>query len=105
MYRVTYKHRLKSGKDIEDFKNWLKDYWKVQKSWGAQHVRFWRDDIDERNILFCEYQVTDIRNWTEAAIRASSEDIIRDLETISETKDIIVTRVNCPAFMPERTPA
>lgn len=92
MYRVTYKHRLKTGKKTHDFERWLETYWKEQQAWGAQYVRFWRDSLQENNILFCEYRVDDIKCWTEAALNASSQKIISELETITDTKHIFITK-------------
>ncbi len=102
MYKITYKHYLKSGKNLNDFKNWLRNYWCVQKTWGACSVRFWRDTaIASNNILFCEYRVDNIENWTESAMDACSENIIRDFETIAETRNIIITRESLPAAKTE----
>ena len=106
MYKVTYKHHLKSGKNLNDFKNWLRNYWYVQKAWGACGVRFWHDTtLSNSNVLFCEYRVANISTWTEAAMNACSEDIIRDLETITETRNIIITRENLPAAKTETVAA
>ena len=99
MDRVIYKHRLKSGRNEEDFRAWLRMYWNVQRSWGAETVRVWRDAVTGENILFCEYRVADVRIWTKAAMRASSEAIIRDLEAITEIKNVMFTREKNPEAM------
>lgn len=36
MYYIIYKDKLKQGKTMEDFTNWLREYMPIQNDWGAK---------------------------------------------------------------------
>jgi hypothetical protein len=93
VYSVIYKNPLKHGKDLTDFGIWLSRFWAVQKTWGAETVRFWSGEEDEDGVVFCEYRVKDIRRWNRQAIRYAASPFIRDLETIVEPRRLTVSRI------------
>jgi hypothetical protein len=93
MYCVTYRNVLRDGMRLSDFRKWVRTFWEVQQAWGAQTVTFWTEKEGPRRLLFCQYLVDDVGRWNRRAIRASSTDVVRELERIVETNRITVQRV------------
>jgi len=102
MYSITYKNKLRQGKNIGDFQTWLKAFWNVQKSWGAETVHIWMEEDGDHDFIFCEYRVPDIRRWNRLAQLYASSDPIRELGQIVETSRITVSRL---AYSPEPLPS
>jgi len=96
LYSITYKNKLKHGKSLKDFKIWLKSFWTIQQTWGAQTVHFWSGEEGEDDIVFCEYLVQDIRRWNRQAMRFAASSFIRDLGQIAETNRITVSKIEDP---------
>ena len=90
MYSVCYQHDLKPGKTLQDFRKWLKQYWHMQQSWGATQVKLHEDYKDNHSIIYCEYFVSNIKNWTTHAIGANTEKWLRDLEDIVDLRSITI---------------
>lgn len=93
MYSVTYKNKLKQGKDLGDFKKWLKSFWIIQQTWGAETVHYWFEEDGEDDIFFCEYLVQDIKRWNRLAIQFAASSFIHDLEQIVDINRITVSRI------------
>jgi hypothetical protein len=93
MYSVTYKIKLKAGKNLSDFKNWLNTHWLQISQWGAQTVRAWilREGDDE--FVFCEYMVLDIRRWNRSAVQSHRSLPIRELESFAEPIRITILKL------------
>jgi hypothetical protein len=98
MYAITYKNKLKKGKHIKDFQDWLKTSWSMQKTWGAEAVQTWKEEEGDHDYIFCEYHIKDIRQWNRQNMLHAGSDAIRELDQIIETSRITVSRI---AYAPE----
>ena len=76
MYYITYKNVLKTGKKYEDFAEWLRKYWPMQKNWGARSVQFWHNIHQEKNTIFCCYKVQNLEKWNHENIQPEAESAI-----------------------------
>jgi hypothetical protein len=93
MYCVTYKSTLKHGKNLSDFRRWLKSIWTIQQTWGAESVYYWSEKQGTEQLVFCQYMVSDVRRWNRRAIRDGNSFPIRELEGIVETNRITIRRI------------
>jgi hypothetical protein len=93
MYKVTYKNRLKQGKNLADFQNWLMEFWSVQQTWSAKTVRCWCEWEKGDTFVLCEYKVEDIGLWNRQAVRHSASGPLRDLERIVEPSRVTIKRI------------
>jgi hypothetical protein len=93
VYSITYRNKLKQGKELKDFQKWLKASWIMQKSWGAETVHVWSDEEGDRDFVFCEYRVQDIRQWNHQNMLHAGSDAIRELDQIVETSRMTVSRI------------
>jgi hypothetical protein len=93
LYCVTYKSTLKHGKNLNDFRKWLKSFWEIQQTWGAESVYYWSEKQGEDHLVFCQYMVIDVRRWNRRAIQQGSSILVRELEGIVETNRITVHRI------------
>lgn len=96
LYSITYKNALKKGKNVEDFHEWLKTFWRIQKSWGAESVHFWPEQEGDQVLVFCRYLVHDIRLWNRNALKHEASELVKGLERIAETSRITVDNIISP---------
>lgn len=90
MYSVSYQHILKPGKTVQDYRDWLKLYWTIQKSWGATRVKLHEKPDNNRLVIRCDYAVKDIRGWTAHAMFAGAEQCLQDLDEIVDLRSITI---------------
>ncbi|MBN2414637.1 hypothetical protein JXO52_02295 [bacterium] len=50
---------------MQDFLEWMKHAWPVQKTWGADTVEYWQEE--NSNLVICRYAVSDIARWMRMA--------------------------------------
>ena len=82
MYNITYRNVLKPGKNDEDFAQWQKEYWTMQKRWGAISVKFWSSNQGNNKILFCCYTVKNVFQWNQKNTQPEAETAIKALSQI-----------------------
>ncbi len=93
MYSITYRSTLKKGKNLNDFQKWLKSFWEIQRTWGAESVYFWSEKDGRDRLVLCQYVVHDIHRWNERAIQSESSAHVRSLASITETNRITIRRI------------
>jgi hypothetical protein len=96
VYTITYKNRLKKGKNIDDFQKWQKSFWSVQQGWGAESVHIWCEHEGDEALVFCRYRVHDIRLWNQNAMKREAEVLVEELDGIVETNRITIDRITDP---------
>ena len=98
MYYITYKNVLKAGKKYKDFTQWLGEYWDEQKKWGATSVRFWNNNYNKRNIIFCCYTVENLERWNHKTIQPEAEPSIIALSKIVDINQMSIKIGMDPIF-------
>jgi len=71
---------MRSGKQMDDFIQWLSEAWPEQQKWGAQDVRFWRDG--KEGVVVCQYTVKDVSYWIKMAQGRAGDAVSRALNKV-----------------------
>lgn len=90
MYYITYQHHLKTEKDSEDFKEWLKEAWKIQQHWGAQFVKCWMHSANDK-IINCRYAVNSLKDWNQNLVESKSVVVMHRLGEIVDLNRVSIT--------------
>jgi hypothetical protein len=91
MYYVIYKDKLKQGKTMENFKNWLREYMPIQNDWGAKDFDVYKPLYGSSDIFYVKYTVESLDKWNNGLASPMGKRLI---EAISEVIDISKVEVS-----------
>jgi len=91
MYYIIYKDKLKQGKTIEDFTNWLREYMPIQNDWGAIDFDVYKPLYGSSDIFYVKYSVESLDKWNNGLQSPMGKRLI---EAISDVIEISKVEVN-----------
>jgi hypothetical protein len=91
MYYVIYKDKLKQGKTMENFKNWLREYMPIQNDWGAKDFDVYKPLYGSSDIFYVKYTVESLDKWNNGLASPMGKRLI---EAISEVIDVSKVEVS-----------
>ena len=90
MYYIIYKDRLKEGKSMEDFKNWLREYMPIQREWGAKDFNVYKPLYGESNVFYVRYTVESLDKWKKGLESSMGKRLIEAINRIIDVAHVEV---------------
>jgi hypothetical protein len=90
MYYIIYKDRLKQGKTIKDFENWLRDYMPIQNDWGAIDFDIYKPLYGSADVFYVKYTVESLDKWNSGLASPMGARLITAISEIIEIPKVEV---------------
>jgi hypothetical protein len=91
MYYVIYKDKLKQGKTMEDFKNWLRKYMPIQNDWGAIDFDVYKPIYGQSDVFYVRYSVESLDKWNNGLASPMGKRLIEAISDVIEISRVEVS--------------
>jgi len=91
MYYIIYKDKLKQGKTMEDFTNWLRKYMPIQNDWGAKDFDVYKSLYGPSDVFYVRYSVESLDNWNNGLQSPMGKRLIEAISDVIEISRVEVS--------------